>query len=188
MLRDFLQFLNALWQQWLVLLTGGGLWALVTLAERATGKTVPLNLSRGILALTIVLAVFRLWHKERVANQSESLDVPLRDLMTVYDRHAKRTVAPYLGKRVTVAGQVRNVFSTFWLSRLMLDVEDVSVQLSISFWRVRKMSFIRKGCHVKASGRISEVGYEGIKLNSVEIHSIQDRPPAAVVDIRSSRG
>ncbi|HYN82934.1 MAG TPA: hypothetical protein VES88_15725 [Gemmatimonadaceae bacterium] len=64
-MRDLGQFLRALWGQWKVLLTGGGLMAIVAIFAFATGKEIPRPWGWLTLGFTFVAASFTAWRKER---------------------------------------------------------------------------------------------------------------------------
>jgi hypothetical protein len=63
-LLDFWRFLLALWREWKVLLTGGGIIALLTAWGFIVHKPVPQEVYWFIVGCTFILAAFRAWQME----------------------------------------------------------------------------------------------------------------------------
>src|SRR5262249_41519241 len=64
-LSDLAEFVSRLFQEWAVLLTGGGIMALLSLLERYLQKNIPGTVYLGIVALFVVIAFFRIWKTQR---------------------------------------------------------------------------------------------------------------------------
>jgi hypothetical protein len=64
-LRDFVSFLHALWNEWKVLLTGGSIIAALAIWGML-GKSLPYHLGQLVIGLTLVIAAFFAWRKERI--------------------------------------------------------------------------------------------------------------------------
>lgn len=64
MLRDFFEFVRALWKEWQALLTGGSIIALLWLLETVIRKPAIPSVNWLIVGLTFMIAAFFAWRKE----------------------------------------------------------------------------------------------------------------------------
>ena len=62
--REFLDFLRALWREGKALIMGGSLFAVIAIWGLTTGKSVPVNVAYGAIAVTFIWAGFLAWRKE----------------------------------------------------------------------------------------------------------------------------
>jgi hypothetical protein len=68
-MREFLDFLKALWGHWVVFVTGGVVMAIVGAYALATGTSISKRAGLFVLGATILLASFAAWRKEHRANR-----------------------------------------------------------------------------------------------------------------------
>jgi hypothetical protein len=68
-LSNIVAFIKAVLREYVVLLTGGAITAFLNLAERKIGRNVSWPAYGVVLLLFVIVACFRAWEKEYVANR-----------------------------------------------------------------------------------------------------------------------
>jgi hypothetical protein len=188
MLRDFVLFLYALWDEWKVLLTGGSIFALVAAWSLTTSRPIPSAVNWLILGLTLILAAFLAWRKEWIHSGSGFVDVdPARLynlLRTGSDLHVKAVLSPYIGKRIRVTGRLNNISE----SNVELAVQDrtskYQTEIRVVLWEairwkrlVRLFVSLPLGTMITVTGRITAVLIvSGVWLSSCELVNVEPPP------------
>ena len=115
MLRDLKEFLAAFLREWVIVLTGGVVIALLTLYQFLTGKSVTQGVASTILALLFLVVSFRMWRKQWVEASREMPSTVFGELtklvQTQMEVSSIRLIRPYLRKRVRVTGTVKTFYS-----------------------------------------------------------------------------
>jgi hypothetical protein len=184
MLRDFLRFIEALWREWRVLLTGGSIFAGLALWTMATGKPVAQNVNWLILGLTLILASFFAWRKEWISGGSGFIEVDLYGLVQVFSGRTKiqagALVKPYIGKWVMIAGELNDI-SLIWHAA-MVYVEAPqrpqfggSLRFNMWRWQASKLSALPRGTRITIAGRISEIDGLGVSLSGSQVLAIEPK-------------
>jgi len=181
-LRDFANFLRAVWDEWKVLLTGGTIIAILALWQMS-GRSVPRNTGWLVIGLTLIFASFLAWRKEWIQNgrgfievYPETLARLVRGGMT--DIYKDSLVKPYLHKWITVTGKLGNVaVSVFRLAvYIRLECNDqVSVSTTIGRWRANPFMPLRAGTPITIVGRIDEIQPYSLSLTNAEFVRIEGR-------------
>ena len=113
MLRDFKSFLAALWREWKLLLTGGGVFAVLSILNLGGWKALPQSFNWLILGLTFILAAFFAWRSEWIEAGRDFIMARPADLVSLFKSGTKvqgeMLVQPYIGKRLRAAGTVLDV-------------------------------------------------------------------------------
>lgn len=120
LLRDLQRFVEALWREWVVLLTGGTIFAIAALRGLLVGKPIPQSLAWPILMTTLGVASFRVWRRPTLNAGAASayqdrvaVPLPAGSLAALYrgrtDAEADKLAEPFKGKWLKVAGTVHNV-------------------------------------------------------------------------------
>jgi hypothetical protein len=113
MSHDFLDFLLALWAEWRVLLTGGTIFAAVSVWSLATSKPLPPQIDWLVLEITLILASFLAWRKEWIASNGHALSVEPKRLLELRSQGSQlqsdALLAPYMGKRITITSTLTDI-------------------------------------------------------------------------------
>jgi len=119
MVKDFIEFTRALWEQWKALLTGGSIIALLSLWDFATRKVVPRSLDWLILGLTLLIAAFLSWRKEwlRFDGGSGYVHMINKDGITLHGLMPRRKISELAllaqeGAAITVTGRINRISIT----------------------------------------------------------------------------
>jgi hypothetical protein len=181
-LRDLFSFLRALWTEWKVLLTGGTIIAALAIFTAVSTKPIPLATNWLILGLTFICASFLAWRKAWISSGSDLVDI---DPEWLSDQFSNRTriqanvlIKPYLGKRIRVTGELRDILlllftGIVYLEKSPKELFSKGVKLRMSRWRAAELSSLPKGTRMTVVGRISEVDYSGLDLSGVQFIGIE---------------
>jgi len=180
-LRDFFEFLFALWQEWKTLLTGGTIIALAWLFEAIKGKPVPGRVNWLIIGVTLILSAFLSWRREWIQNGKgfitasvEEITTSVRDVTDVYANIKKR---PYLHKWIRVTGKIDEVSPLNYplpypSVYIVIKCEGLRITFMPPRWRASHFLPLSRGTIVTVAGRISEIESYGLKLTGVELMSV----------------
>jgi hypothetical protein len=177
MVRDFILFLLALWNEWKALLTGGTLIAAEAIASIARKKPMPSSVNWLILGVTLIIAAFLAWRKEWIQNGEGFVNVTPLQLVTLIEDVtgvlADSRLAPYRNKWIRVTGTLMDVSpSAFpWMYvRVQYGAGyGVSVIFNMNRWKASRLIPVPKGTTVTVAGRIKRVGGTQLDLTDAEL-------------------
>jgi hypothetical protein len=181
MLRDFMEFLRAVWKEWVVLLTGGSLMAVLALYQVVSGKPAPQNILWSVVALTLIIAAFLAWRKEWIASVTGSpVHIDAAKIVRPYwdrtkiqaDIYAKQ----YLGRHVRVRGILNDVSMELFSGFVQMKTGEVSIIASLSRWRMKPFLPLQSGALVTVVGRIDRISALGISLTNCEFIKVEEVP------------
>lgn len=175
MLRDFLKYLNALWREWRLLLTGGSIIAVLAIWSFATGKPIPQKFAWLILGVTFIVASFMTWRREASRREGRVyVEDPANTLCSLYVEHteitADRLARPYLGKWLRAFGEICDVSTTiygkYWV---YVTTEDrPSFHLEFDNEWMDQVAILRKGQQIAVAGQIAAITSGSISLRHCE--------------------
>jgi hypothetical protein len=179
MLRDFVCFLRAIWSEWKVLLTGGTIFAALTVFSLSTGRTLPRMVNWLTLVVTLILAAFFAWRKEWVAGNSGLLDVTPDELVERFENRTttqvKAMLTPYIGKRIKIRGTLSNVRAGVLFTLVSLnDFNEVRIYARIPPWKSKVFGMLTRGTVLTMAGRISDIESSQIELVACTLLEIED--------------
>lgn len=198
MLRDFVSFLHALWNEWKVLLTGGSIIALVTIWSAISRNSPPKGIGWVIVGLTLIIAGFLSWRKQWLQADGRVAEINLKDVCdAVAGRtvvQAKSFVKPYLGKRVKITGILGDVWQEGLLGSLvsifvLADKDKPWTKIQVTAagmprWRIRPFIPLPSGTSITVTARIREVGFCSVSIGDCEL--VQAHPVVPSVDQSTS--
>jgi hypothetical protein len=172
--REFVTFIVSLCREWVVLLTGGGVAAVLVVWGSATGKPLPLHVGWIFLGLTLMLAAFFSWRKQWREAEKNFLQIGPAALMKLREGktspHANTMLMPYIGKRIKVTGSFIDVVEImFGIKNVHLLCEEVSISALVPFWKARAFVPLPKGAVITLTGTITEINNLSINISSIEI-------------------
>jgi hypothetical protein len=180
MVKDFIEFTRALWEQWKALLTGGSIIALLSLWDFATRKVVPRSLDWLILGLTLLIAAFLSWRKEWLRNESQFITITPEELTSFFQNrtefHADLYVKPYIGKRIKSVARIEE------LSRFdggsgyvhMINKDGITLHGLMPRRKISELALLaQEGAAITVTGRINRISITGIGLDEIEVVGIQ---------------
>jgi hypothetical protein len=160
MIRDFLSFVLALWREWKVLLTGGTVFAVLTVLHLVGVKPLSKKDDRIILGLTLFLAAFSAWRRQWIRGDRDTVDLrPMELLKLARDRtavHARTFTRPYIGRRIVVTGTIKNVRGGP-MGLVTLDCDDATVFLHVPFWATSQFTPLPIGASITVTARIEHI-------------------------------
>ena len=185
-LRDFANYLKALWREGKALVMGGSVFALIAIYGLATNKSVPVNIGYAVLGVTFVLAGFSAWRKEsqektRLQGDLDSFQKHL-DSQGIYQRpgmvfvdetpafltqffkqhasiQAKKLVQPYLGKWIKLSNvTVSDIEAQSQRYRVPAHCADGEMVFMYfdEKW-FERVSILRRGSQIAIIGRITSL-------------------------------
>jgi hypothetical protein len=169
-LRDFTSFLAALWREWKVLLSGGGIIAVLSLWNLAGWKPIPHDINWLILGMTFVLAAFAAWRREWIDAGKGFVTVSPAELIKLYESGTSALgevlVTPYIGKRMRVTGKVYDVQNNGFgsMSHVSLTGDQFFLALWIPSRKMEPFMLLPKGATITVAARISSVYASGIRM------------------------
>jgi hypothetical protein len=185
MLRDFIEFLRAVWKEWVVLLTGGGLMAALALWQLGTGKSVPASVNWLIVGFTLIVAAFLAWRKEWIASTTGSpvhVD-PAQIVRPYWDRtkiQADIYAKQYLGRHVRLRAILSDVSTEGPLATFVhLKAGEVSITSMVPRWRARPFLPLAAGAVVTVAGRIEKIDALSISLSNCQFLKVEDVPDSS---------
>jgi hypothetical protein len=189
MLRDFLFFLRALGQRWVVLLTGGGIVAIPALLTFIGAKSLPQSVNWLIVGLTLMLAAFFSWRTEWIKAGRWLVNIDFDKVGEICSSRtgpqARKLLRQYFGKRTTVTGTLSNIHESngpgLFPTYVYLDSgKDDNVRVSVHVfpwnWIFRDISAFPPGSIVTVSGRIVGLSTLWTALSSPELISAELPP------------
>lgn len=179
MLRDFGDFLRALWREWKALLTGGSVIAALALWQMSTGRSVARRMNWLIVGLTLMLASFFAWRREWIHGGHGLVSLSPKQLTDLFDgrtqTHANLYAKQYIGKRIRVTGEIYDVSTiTFFVCLLHLKADGAWITAPMGPWKARSLAPLAKGTIITVAGRIAKLSRSTIELGSVELIRIED--------------
>jgi len=189
-LRDFSAFLRAFWRQWLVLLTGGSVIAVIAIWNLAGRGAPPQQVNWLILGLTLVLAAFFSWREEWIRAGRDLVDIDFSEVRRITDGYtdiqSAQFLRKYVGKRYQVRAKIRNVsYSQLigWNAFLYLDLEGITIAMMYFRWNpnISGMAVLPKGTEITVSGRVSEINFHSVFLRSCYVVAVHTAPSCEAV-------
>jgi hypothetical protein len=173
MLRDFGRFLQALWTEWSILLTGGSIVAVLVLWTTITAKPIPQSANWTVGGVTLVLASFRAWRKEWIEGGSGFTEVNIEWLVQQFQNRttmqAEILIRPYLGKWAKVTGELQDIRHIYWYSLIAFKIPPgIFATVWVWRWTASKLSSLPRGTLITVAGRISRVRAGEISLSGGE--------------------
>jgi len=179
MLRDFFEFVRALWKEWQPLLTGGSIIALLWLLETVSRKPAIPSVNWLIVGLTFMIAAFFAWRKEWIRGGQGLANRTPKQLIGLFEGrtgiHADSFAKHYIGKRIRVKGSIVDV-SVLGLAAFvyLLTDEDVTVHAMLARWNVGPFVPLAKGTVVTVVGRITDLSGGSIDLRDIDLIEIEE--------------
>ena len=178
MLRDLVDFIFALWREWVPLLTGGSIIALLSLWQILTRKPVPRNLEWLVVGLTLLFAAFLSWRREWLRSDIRLITVSPEKLIEPFEGrtniHAGIYIKPYIGKRIKLVGTVREVSTWGLFGFVHLSAKGVQFTGLTMRWKVAEFALLaQEGVPISVTGRIKEIGHMGIQLVGLELIKVE---------------
>jgi hypothetical protein len=175
MLADFFHFLEAIWSEWKLLLTGGTIIACFSLWTFATGHALSRYLSWSVLVFTLVLAAFFAWRKEWVAGSRGFIDVTPAQLGVLSNNRtsvqADALISPYLGKSMKITAPLNDIttegvlFTTVFLREP--GFASMFIVFRLPYWKRKTFLTLSPGMRLTVAGRLRAVSTSTIWLKSV---------------------
>lgn len=186
MRRDFMEFLRTLCREWVPLLTGGSVIALLALWQMS-GRQVPQSVHWLVVGLTLMVAAFLSWRKEwiqlgrgLVTESPEALVQIIKDKTGI---QARIYLAKYIGRRITIRGYVSDVSNVLpWWHLVYIDAGNrdagnrLLISCGIALGAFKIFSVLPRGAEITVSGRIREVHSLGLQLASCSLLEIHQSP------------
>ena len=177
--------MRSLWDEWKVLLTGGGILAVLYITTVVTGKAPPRAVNWAVLGATLVLAAFAAWRKEWIRNGRGFITVNVEEITAsvrgVTDVYARIKTKPFLHIWIRLTGTISEVswlFPPAPIVHVIVNIKvegsrlDYSVFFFVPFWRAGEFTPLAAGTEVTLAGRIVGIEIYTLKLASVELLSV----------------
>ncbi len=171
---DFRAFLNSLWEEWKMLLTGGSISAILVLYGSWSGKSLAHLAGLSFLGLTLLRAVFLSWRKQWREAAKNFVDISPASLIELREGKtsplAKTLLRPYIGKRMKVTGTFYDVSDfLFWYKLVHLYSGGALIAAQVSHWSAKKYIPLPKGIVITLTGTIAAISDSAVSLSGIEL-------------------
>jgi hypothetical protein len=178
---DFFRFLRALWPEWIVLLTGGTIFAALSIWGLVGKNAISKPLSWGVVAATFVMACFRAWRTADRARAERAERVFIDSPKAVVEALAKHTSVvaehlsnDYVGQWIKVGpAEVHNV-RRLGSGRIQVFLTSGEIEYSAFFSRRWKDRLMYLELHevVSILGQIESISDNIITLANCEFQPV----------------
>jgi hypothetical protein len=174
-LRDFRAFLNSLWEEWKMLLTGGGTpSAALVIWGYTSGKPLFHVVGWTFMGLTLTTSVFFSWRKQWREAEKNFIQIGPAALMRLREGktspHANTILKPYIGKRIKITGTFSDVGGIFpGITSVHLHCEGVLIAALVPFWTAMTFVPVPKEAVITVTGTITQISALWINISGIEI-------------------